>query len=314
MAGITDRAYRTFLRQLGAPTVVTELISADSYVHGNKLTREMLTLTPEEGPCGIQIFGAIPNNMAEIAKIAEKNGAAFVDINFGCPVPKVTKSGAGSGALLNLVKMREVIRSVRQAVNIPLSIKSRLGWDSTHIVADQVSQIAHEEGVNWFVLHARTREQAYKGQNNWEYTEQLAQDSPCPIVGNGDIYSAEHANHILKHQKVSGIMIGRAALANPCIFAQMQNQDFVLPTIYELLLQFHDITLRATHEKVQAVRFKKCAIWMSYGKPHSHAFRSQLLQEAQTLGQALKLSLEYFQPEDRPTSPNDLTFLKGGHG
>jgi tRNA-dihydrouridine synthase B len=231
-----------------------------------------------------------------------------------CPVPKVTKNGAGAGALLNLPKMREVIKAVRDAISIPLSIKSRLGWDQEQIVADLVSQLAAEEGVDWFVLHARTREQAYRGKNDWDYTEHLAANSPCPVVGNGDIYSPQQANQILKAQKVSGIMIGRAALANPCIFAQINNTLFKSTTIHELLHQFLDITLKLTDHRVQVVRFKKTAIWMSYGLQHSHAFRSRLLQEAHSLSQVMQMCLEFFHPTLCPIAPNDLSFLKGGHG
>ena len=314
MAGITDRAYRVFMRQWGAPAVVTELVSSDSFVHGNRRTRDMLQVTDEEGPCGVQIFGADPKNMAATAKYAEQHGAAFVDINFGCPVPKVTKAGGGAGALRNLEKMREVIHSVRQSITIPLSIKSRMGWDDNSIVADQVGKMAFEEGVNWFVLHARTREQAYRGQNNWDYTEKLSLNCPCPIVGNGDILCPQHARELWLSQKFSGLMVGRAALVNPCFFYQMQNPAQTLPTIRDLLEQFINLTLRLTPAPVQVVRFKKFSLWMSMSKPNSPVFRTRMLQEAQTLNAVMDLSWGFYTADERPSSPSNLHFLKGGHG
>ena len=314
MAGITNRAYRVFMRQLGAPAVLTELVSSDSYYNGNRRSREMLQVTAEEGPCGVQIFGAQPVHMAAAAQYAADHGAAFIDINFGCPVPKVTKAGGGSGALLNLPKMREVIRSVRESITIPLSIKSRLGWDAERIVADQVSQLAHDEGVDWYVLHARTREQGYHGSNNWEYTEQLSKNSPCPIVGNGDIHNANQARELWKSGKFSGIMVGRAALVNPCLFSQMQYPELALPTIFELLEHFLDLTLRITPPKIQAVHFKKCAMWMSYSKANSQNFRKRLLQEAVSVNDVMALSRDFYTVNECPEYPSELSFLKGGHG
>jgi tRNA-dihydrouridine synthase B len=321
MAGITDKAYRVFMSQLGAPVVMTELISSEGFVHGSKRTREMLEIDTEEAPCGVQIFGHRPEALQQIAHYSEKNGASFVDLNFGCPVNKVTKCGAGSGALKNLPFMRELIRATRDAISIPLSIKIRSGWDDEHVVAQEVCHMAQEEGVNWVSLHARTREQGYRGPNNWKLIQECHQQKTIPIIGNGEIKTTQEASHWLTEDNCSGVMIGRAALVNPLIFRELQ-PSLEHPTIpkpktitcRELIARFTKAAEQHCHPKVQLVKIKKVAAWLSIGHPMSVEFRSHLMRDIQQTSALLQACDEFFKAHTTPIPPTDLSFLKGGHG
>lgn len=313
MAGVTERPHRVLMRELGWEVVTTELISSESFHHGSKRTREMLEVCAEESPCIVQIFGSRPDRMAEIARRAERNGAIGVDINFGCPVPKVTSCGGGSGALKDLDSMRAMVQEVRDAISISLSIKIRTGWDSENIVATEVSHLAHECGVDWMSIHGRTRDQGYRGNNNWELIESVAAQAPLPIVGNGDIRSPEELRRKQLKSACSGWMMGRAILVNPT-FAMSLNGEKNLPTLHELLLRFHDLQARYSHQKVQSIKFKKFAVWLSHGIGNSAHFRRQLLRSGSSIGEALGEALKFFPLEQRCRNPSDLSFLKGGHG
>jgi nifR3 family TIM-barrel protein len=321
MAGITDKAYRVFMSQLGAPVVMTELISSEGFVHGSRRTKEMLEIDPSEAPCGVQIFGHRPTALQEIASYSEKNGASFIDLNFGCPVNKVTKCGAGSGALKNLPFMRDLIRATRDAISIPLSIKIRSGWDNQHIVAQEVCQIAKEEGVNWVSLHARSREQGYRGPNNWKLIEECHALDATPVIGNGEIKTAHEASHWLGKKICSGIMIGRAALVNPLIFHEIKTQTDSSTTSQienftcrELIANFNKCAEEHCHPKVRLVKTKKIAAWLSIGHPSSAEFRSHLMRDIQDPSKLLHACDHFFSPDSTPINPNDLSFLKGGHG
>lgn len=326
MAGITEKAFRIFMRKHGAPCVTTELISADAYVHGSRRTKEMLTLHECELPCGIQIFGGNPEHLCKIAKHAETAGASFVDINFGCPVAKVTKSGAGSGALRDLPALNRLLETVRKVVSIPLSIKIRTGWDDQSIVTQDVIHIAHEQGIDWVTIHGRTREQGYRGQCDWQHINRVAANSPLPIIGNGDLKDVRNIVSILNQQNTDGVMIGRAALANPLIFteiAEMMSEEKkakadCVPsrkvTCLELINDFNDILIDHAHPKTQLIRLKKMAVWLSTGDKNSALFRSNLMRDANDTSSVLSKCTEFFDSNAYPTEPTELSFLKGGQG
>ena len=315
MAGITDKAYRVFMSQLGAPIVMTELISSEGFVHGSKRTREMLEIDSEEAPCGVQIFGHRPEALQQIARYSEKNGASFVDLNFGCPVSKVAKCGAGSGALRNVPFMRDLIKATRDAISIPLSIKIRSGWDSESIVAQEVCHMAHEEGVDWVSLHARSREQGYRGPNDWNLIHECHQRSELPIVGNGEIKTAQEACSWLSKDTCSGVMIGRASLVNPLIFQQVLKPSGAQQiSCRELIEHYSLLAQKHLHPKVQLVKTKKMAAWLSIGQPKSAEFRSHLMRDVGEVSELLHACDLFFHSSTTPLSPTDLSFLKGGHG
>jgi nifR3 family TIM-barrel protein len=314
MAGITETAYRIFMRKWGAPCVITELISSEGFVHGSKRTKTMLDLKDEELPCGVQVFGHEPKHVAEISHYAQEQGASFIDINYGCPVPKVTKCGAGSGALKDLPSMERLLSIVRKSITIPLSIKIRTGWDENSIVAQDIVHLAKNCGVDWITIHGRTREQGYRGDNNWKLIEACTQLNLVPIVGNGDLKDAKQVEAVFKSKTCHGVMLGRAALANPLIFNDITKDSARNPSCLDLIHDFLEILLKFAHPKVQVVRLKKMAGWLSIGHENSAPFRSKLMREAHEAQTVLEQCLDFFDATDRPQTPQQLTFLKGGHG
>lgn len=313
MAGITDQAYRVWMRQLGCDVTITELVSAEAFIHGSKRTREMIDLVAEESPCGVQIFGANPNHLAQLAQYAETQGAAFIDLNFGCPVQKVIKSGAGAAMMKNLELMKEIFITLKSCLNIPLSIKIRTGWDREHINAEEICALAQEHHINWVVVHGRTRDQKYEGISDWVFIRKLHEHFNIPIVGNGDIKCAGEAKLKLDQQHASAVMIARAALVNPLLFKQFKEPDFNQPII-ELIEKLHPLMMKYTHPKVNVIRFKKIVAWLATGFQGHAEFRKKLLHEAQDLDSVIQQAACFFKPETFPSRPNELGFLKGGHG
>ncbi|PIS12003.1 MAG: tRNA dihydrouridine synthase DusB, partial [Bdellovibrio sp. CG10_big_fil_rev_8_21_14_0_10_47_8] len=219
MAGITDHAFRSFMKARGAGIVVTELVSAMGIEYKSDRTVKLMSFDETQRPVGIQLFGEDPEVMARAAQFAQEKGADFVDLNFGCPVPKVTKKGAGSAILKDLPQMAIMISTIKKAIQIPLTIKIRTGWDQETRNAEEVAHIAHNEGVAWVAIHGRTRAQAYAGLADWDYIAQVKSVSRVPILGNGDILTAKQAVLRLEQSGCDGVLIGRGCLKNPMIFA-----------------------------------------------------------------------------------------------
>jgi len=318
MAGVTDRAYRVLLRELGAGWVFTELVSSEAFFHGSKRTLEMIDWSEDEGPCSVQIFGADPVKCATLSKAAVERGAAGIDINFGCPVPKVAKQGAGAGALRNLGLMEQVCSEVREAIEVPLSIKIRMGWDRESIVAEEVMGLAEKIGIDWVTVHGRTRDQGYTGQSDWEAMTTLAENSSVLVVGNGDLRSEEEVLERLKESPLAGVMVGRALLVDPTMFGRLEarraGKEPRRWTVHEILHRYRDLVAKFTHPKSALIRYKKFIIWLSYAHEEAHGFRRSLLRECEDMDDALRRALSFFSPTEGPRSPKDLNFLKGGHG
>ncbi len=221
MAGITDMPFRRLMKRLGAGCVISEFVSAHAIVRANrKTTEKYLAFHQDERPAGIQIFGDDPAVLAEAAKIVEGRGVDFVDINLGCPVPKVTKKLAGSAWLCKPVELGQMLKVVKSAIKVPLTIKIRTGWDAESINSTEVVRIAKEEGIEWVAIHGRTRAQGYAGLADWNYIREVNQENHLPIIGNGDIVSGPLAAARLFESGCFGVMIGRGALKNPWIFKE----------------------------------------------------------------------------------------------
>ena len=321
MAGITDCAFRSFMRPLGTPVVVTELVSANGLKFNSEKTKKLMEFEEVQRPVGIQIFGETPEAMAEAAASVEEYGADFVDINFGCPVKKVVKKGAGSAALKDLVFLRELVHATKSAIKIPLTIKIRTGWDCDSKNADEVCQIAYEEGVTWVAIHGRTRSQAYSGQADWEYLQWVKENSPIPVIGNGDVTSAGIANKRLRESKCDGVMIGRGCLKNPWLFQESLNifnfeQQVDIEKDYsKVIFQLKTSLERTQEERVVGLQIKKFASWYSAGFPGSSQFRKSVFQSKsldETLDRTLTFfqNVSYYQKKDTSHEP----FLMGGHG
>jgi tRNA-dihydrouridine synthase B len=221
MAGYTDSAARRTARRNGAGLVITEMVSAAGLVRAARKTRSLLAFHAEEFPLGVQIFGKDPDEMAEAARIAQDAGVSLVDINLGCPVKKICGNGAGAALLREPLRVASILEKVRRAVDFPVTIKMRLGWDSGNRDAyREIARVGVASGVDAIALHPRTRAQGFQGTADWTCVARLKEDSPVPVIGSGDIVTPEAACEVLTHGVCDAVMIGRAARGNPWIFSQ----------------------------------------------------------------------------------------------
>jgi tRNA-dihydrouridine synthase B len=221
MAGVTDTVFRRMIRSLGGcGLIMTEFTSAECITRNAARTSRYLFFEPDEHPITGQLFGADPNVMARAAGMVEELGFDIVDINLGCPAKKVVKCG-GSGLLRDLKALEQVLRAVRSAVSIPLTIKIRAGWDENTIVAVEVARMAEQIGIEAIAVHPRTRLQVYTGRANWNIIRDVKQAVRMPVIGNGDINSPQDAMRMLQETGCDAVMIGRAASTNPWIFRQI---------------------------------------------------------------------------------------------
>ena len=217
MAGITDKSFRKICKEYGPGLVCTEMVSGKGLYYDDTKTKVLLDTEQEKRPVSMQIFGSEPEAMGYAAKYVSKF-ADIIDINLGCPAPKVVKNGDGSKLLLNLELLEKVVDSVVQSSTVPVTVKIRKGWDSKNIVAVEVAKIVERLGVSAITVHGRTREEYYSGQADWDIIKEVKKSVNIPVIGNGDIKSKEDALKMFEYTGVDGIMIGRAALGNPWIF------------------------------------------------------------------------------------------------
>ena len=224
MAGITDHPFRILCREMGAGVVYTEFVSANGIIRENMKTLEIMKFTEDERPIGIQLFGETPDIVGNSAKMVyDMMKPDIIDINYGCPVPKVTKRGAGSAALKDLCLMEDITRSVVESVpNIPVTVKMRGGWDNNNIISTEAGILMEKIGVSAITLHPRTTQQQFSGQSNWNLIKELKNAVNIPVIGNGDILTVNDYNRMKEETGCDGIMIGRAALGNPWIFKSIK--------------------------------------------------------------------------------------------
>ncbi|MBM7569283.1 tRNA dihydrouridine synthase DusB [Paenibacillus sacheonensis] len=216
MAGVCNPAFRLIAKEFGTGLVCAEMVSDKAILHGNKRTMEMLYVDDREKPLSLQIFGGDRESLVEAAKIVDKQtNADIIDINMGCPVPKVTKCDAGARWLLDPNKIYEMVSAVVEAVEKPVTVKMRIGWDSDHIYAVENARAVERAGGKAVSVHGRTREQLYTGTANWDIIREVKQAVSIPVIGNGDVFTPEDARKILDHTGCDGVMIGRGALGNP---------------------------------------------------------------------------------------------------
>lgn len=327
MAGITDCAFRTFMRELGCGIVISELVSAHGLEYNSQKTHKLMGFEEIQRPVGIQIFGDTPDVLARGAQIVEQTGADFVDLNFGCPVPKVVKKGGGSAILKDLPRVAETFREVKKATKLPVTVKIRTGWDETSKNAEEVTKIAYEEGLTWVAIHGRTRSAGYSGQADWDYLKQTKALSKIPIIGNGDIHNAYQANQRLEQSQCDAVMIGRGCLKNPFIFSQslelykkrdLAGVQTLTPreiNFAELFIQLHRALERHADEKITLLQLRKFASWFSSGYAGASQFRKNIFL-AENLHELLGVIGDYFSQLKISNQADTSTeaFLMGGHG
>lgn len=225
MEDVTDIGFRMLCKRYGASMVYTEFVSADAIIRNVKSTLDKMIIHDEERPVGIQIYGRDVASMVEAAKIVEQARPDIIDINFGCPVKKVAGKGAGAGMLKNIPLMLDITRAVVAAVGVPVTVKTRLGWDSGHLVITELAEMLQDCGIAALTIHGRTRSQMYTGQADWTLIGDVKRNPRIhiPIIGNGDITSAEEARQAFDMYGVDAVMVGRATFGRPWVFKEMRD-------------------------------------------------------------------------------------------
>lgn len=281
MAGVSEQPFREIALELGAALAPTELVSANGLIRASARTAKYLRHGPSEKPFVVQLFGGEPEVMAKGAELAKAAGADAIDINMGCPVPKVTRSGAGSGLLCDPPRAQQIIRLCKQATGLPVSAKIRAGWDSSKLNFVEMGLALEEAGAAMVALHPRTRAQGYAGRADWTRIAALKQAvKTIPVIGNGDVVTPADAKRMFEETGCDAIMIGRAALGNPWIFREMNGG--AAPTPAErcaLVLRHLDSHLAFVGKELEAVRqFRKHASWYAHGLRGAAAFRGHVNQ------------------------------------
>ena len=225
MEDVTDIGFRLLCKRFGASMVYTEFVSAEALIRDVKSTQQKLTISNEERPVGIQIYGRDVDAMVEAAKIVEQAGPDLIDLNFGCPVKKVAGKGAGAGMLQNIPKLLEITRKVVDAVKLPVTVKTRLGWNQDQLIITELAEQLQDCGIQALTIHGRTRAQMYTGEADWTLIGEVKRNPRIhiPLIGNGDITSPEEAKQAFERYGVDAIMVGRATFGRPWIFKEIRD-------------------------------------------------------------------------------------------
>lgn len=290
MAGVSDLPFRLLCREMGAGLVCMEMVSAKAIYYQNKNTEGLMEIHPKELPVSLQLFGSDPVIISEMAKKIEDRPFSILDVNMGCPVPKVVNNGEGSALMKNPRLVEEILSSLVKAVRKPVTVKIRKGFDEGRINAVEIARIAESCGVAAVAVHGRTREQYYSGRADWDIIAAVKDAVKIPVIGNGDVDSPQAAKEMLERTGCDGVMIGRAAQGNPWIFREVVSylETGEIPPRpdngekRELILRHAALQLQYKGEYTAVREMRKHLSWYTVGMPHSARFR-QMINSMETM-------------------------------
>lgn len=300
MAGVTDLPFRLLCKRQGAGLLCMEMVSAKAVYYNNKNTELLMEINEEECPVSLQLFGSDPEIISEIAKRIEEKPFSILDINMGCPVPKVVNNKEGSALMKDPKLVRSIVTQTVKAIHKPVTVKIRKGFDDTNINAVEIAKIIEDCGAAAIAVHGRTREQYYSGKADWDIIRQVKESVSIPVIGNGDVDSPEMAAKLLKETNCDGIMIGRGARGNPWLFAQINQylstgEKLEKPTveqIREAIIEHGKLQVKYKGEFTGIREMRKHTAWYTAGCPHSAKLRSKV-NEIETLEDLIKLLNNY---------------------
>ena len=286
MAGVTDLPFRLLCKEMGAGLLCTEMVSAKAIYYKNKNTKTLMEIHPEEHPVSLQLFGSDADLMAQIAKQIEGQPFDILDVNMGCPVPKVVNNGEGSALLKNPKLIREIVTKMSHAIQKPLTVKIRIGFEGYPVDPVEIAKVIEDSGAAAIAVHGRTREQYYSGKADWETIRKVKEAVKIPVIGNGDVDSPKKAAQLLEETGCDGIMIGRAAQGNPWIFREinhwMRTKEFLprpsTEEIVEMILRHARMQVEYKGEYTGIREMRKHVAWYTQGLPHSSSLRREVNQ------------------------------------
>lgn len=289
MAGVTDMAFRLICKGFGCGLVYTEMVSAKGMFYKSENTAALTAVDPGERPAAVQIFGSDPGIMAYAAAKVEEDGAELIDINMGCPTPKIVNNGDGSALMKNPKLAGEIINAVVKQVRIPITVKMRKGWDGKTVNAVQLAHIAEQEGAAAVAVHGRTREQFYTGRADWNIIREVKAALSIPVIGNGDIYTPQDAERMLEETGCDAVLIGRGAQGNPWIFKRTKEylETGVLPEEpstkdrVEMLIHHMNMLVQQKGEHIGIKEMRKHASWYLKGLHGSCTIKSRIFKMTQ---------------------------------
>lgn len=302
MAGISNTSYRKIVKSMGAGLIYAEMVSSNALMYGNSKTIELLKMSESERPIAQQIFGSDVKTFVEAAKIVEeKIHPDIIDINMGCPVPKVAlRAQAGSALLKHPEKIKEIVAAVVNAVTVPVTVKIRSGWDDNHINAVEVARVCESAGASAIAVHARTRAQGYSGKANWDIIKQVKASVSIPVIGNGDVTNSEKAKEMLEYTGCDAVMIGRAAIGNPWIFKECKEyleNKVVIPRptsseIIEMIQEHYKLLKEDKNEKLALLEIRTHALAYLKGLPEAKHYKD-LICKTKTEEEFLNILKQY---------------------
>lgn len=304
MAGVTDLPFRLLCREQGAGLLCMEMVSAKAIMYRNKNTEGLMEIHPDEKPVSLQLFGSDPDIISEMAKQIEHRDFAILDINMGCPVPKVVNNHEGSALMKNPALVEQIVAKTVKAISKPVTVKIRKGFDDAHVNAVEIAKAAEAAGASAVAVHGRTREQYYAGKADWDIIAKVKEAVQIPVIGNGDITDAESAKAMIEQTGCDGIMIGRAARGNPWIFKEissfLETGEKPAPParaeVREVILRHAALQLQVKGEYIGIREMRKHLSWYTAGYPNSARLRAKI-NEMETMEQLIDSVNEIFGSE-----------------